>query len=82
MVEQEPDRYWKGIINLMNNSLMVVRPDGTIMMVNRAFEEMIGLWMDELIGQPRGVRVRAGANRLGWGYPGVCRVIKDGLRLG
>jgi PAS domain-containing protein len=82
MEEQELDRYLKGIITTMNDGLMVVRPDGTIMMVNRAFEEMIGFCLDELIGQPRGVRVRGEANRRGWGYPGVSRVIRDGLRLG
>jgi len=54
MDEQELDRYLKGIINTMNDGLMVVRPDGTITMVNRAFEEMIGFCRDELIGQPRG----------------------------
>jgi len=54
MDEQELDRYLKGIVNTIHDGLMVVRPDGTIMMVNRAFEEMIGFRMDELIGQPRG----------------------------
>jgi two-component system response regulator HydG len=41
----------RAIINTMNDGLMVVAPDGTIMMVNRAFEEMIGYRRDEIIGQ-------------------------------
>ena len=43
-------RYCREIINTMNDGLVVVAPDGTIMMVNRAFEEMIGYSRDELIG--------------------------------
>jgi PAS domain S-box-containing protein len=44
------NRYCREIINTMNDGLVVVAPDGTIMMVNRAFEEMIGYNRDELIG--------------------------------
>jgi two-component system response regulator HydG len=49
----EPGMYrnCREIIDTMNDGLMVVAPDGTIMMVNRAFEEMIGYSQDELIGQ-------------------------------
>jgi two-component system response regulator HydG len=49
----EPGMYrnCREIINTMNDGLMVVAPDGTIMMVNRAFEEMIGYRRDEIIGQ-------------------------------
>lgn len=44
----------KGIINIMNNSCMGVEPNGTIMMANRALEEMIGFRRDERLGQPGG----------------------------
>jgi two-component system response regulator HydG len=51
MDELEMYRNCREIINTMNDGLMVVAPDGTIMMVNRAFEEMIGYSRDEIIGQ-------------------------------
>jgi len=34
MKEQEINRYWKRIVNTMNDGLMLVGPDGAIIMVN------------------------------------------------
>ena len=39
MREEEINRYWKKIVNTMNDGLMLVGPDGGIIMVNRAFEQ-------------------------------------------
>ncbi len=50
MDEQTINNYWHEIINTMNDGLMVVSPDGTILMVNQAFERMIGYSREELIG--------------------------------
>jgi two-component system response regulator HydG len=51
MPDQKINRYWKEIINTMNDGLMVVSPDGTILMVNQAFEKIMGYSREELIGR-------------------------------
>ena len=51
MQDQKINRYWKEIINTMNDGLMVVSPDGTILMVNQAFENILGYRREELIGR-------------------------------
>jgi len=52
MKEQEINRYWKKILNTMNDGLILVGPDGTILMVNEAFERLLGYTADEVIGRP------------------------------
>jgi two-component system response regulator HydG len=49
--EQKINRYWKEIFNTMNDGLMVVSPDGTILMVNQAFEKIMGYSREELLGR-------------------------------
>jgi len=51
MKEYKINRYWKEILNTMSDGLMVVSPDGTILMVNQAFENIIGYNREELIGR-------------------------------
>jgi PAS domain S-box-containing protein len=51
MKEQDINRYWNKIINTMNDGLMLVGDDGTILMVNRAFEQLTGYTADEVIGE-------------------------------
>ena len=41
----------ESIFNTMNDGLIFIAPDGTIMMVNRAFETMTGYGSDEVIGR-------------------------------
>jgi two-component system response regulator HydG len=50
MDERTINNYWHEIINTMNDGLMVVSPDGTVLMVNRAFENMTGYSREELLG--------------------------------
>ena len=52
MQEEEINRYWKKIVNTMNDGLMLVGPDCGIIMVNRAFEQISGYRADEVIGEP------------------------------
>lgn len=51
MDAQNLNIYWKKIINTMNDGLMVVSPDGIILMVNQAFERIMGYNREELIGR-------------------------------
>ena len=51
MKQQETNRYWKKLVNTMNDGLMLIGSDGTIIMVNRAFEELTGYSSDEVIGR-------------------------------
>ena len=46
MNEREINRYWKKIVNTMTEGLMLVGPDGTIVMVNQAFEKLTGYTAD------------------------------------
>ncbi len=52
MLEQEINRYWKRIVNTMNDGLMLIGPDGSILMANRAFEDLTGYTADEVVGKP------------------------------
>jgi len=50
--EQKINLYLKEIINTMNDGLMVVSPGGDIIMVNQAFEKIMGYRREEIIGRP------------------------------
>jgi len=52
MHELEINRYWKKIVSTMNEGLMLVGPDGTIVMVNKAFEDLTGYAATEVVGRP------------------------------
>ncbi len=48
----EVNRYLKNIIGTMNEGLILVAPDGTMLMVNKAFEELTGYKSEEIVGRP------------------------------
>jgi two-component system response regulator HydG len=52
MNTQEINRYLKDIIGTMNEGLLLVAPDGTMLMVNKAFEELTGYKAEEVVGRP------------------------------
>ena len=52
MTEQEINLYLREVIDTMNDGLLIVRPDGTILMVNDALLKMTGFSQQELINKP------------------------------
>jgi two-component system response regulator HydG len=50
--EEEINRYWKKIFNTINDGLLLIGTDGTILTVNRTFERLMGYTSDEIIGKP------------------------------
>lgn len=51
MRDQEINRYWKAIIDTMNEGLLLVAPSGEIIMVNNAFERLTGFSAQEVLGK-------------------------------
>ncbi len=52
MNSRDMNRHLKSIFNTMNDGLIVIAPDGTIMMVNQAFERLTGYSAAEVMGKP------------------------------
>lgn len=50
MNENEMNLFWKKIVNTINDGLIFIGPEGTILMVNKAFEVMTGYSSEEIIG--------------------------------
>ncbi len=51
-MDEEYSQYWKTVIQTMQDGLMVVDTDGTIVSTNPVMETITGYSQDELIGQP------------------------------
>lgn len=52
MDDLEINAYWKEIFNTVSDGLILIAPDGKILMVNRAFERLTGYRARELVGKP------------------------------
>jgi len=52
MLEEKNAKYWETVIDTMMDGLMVVDPEGTIIAINKAMENITGYSKGELIGQP------------------------------
>jgi two-component system, NtrC family, response regulator HydG len=45
------NNYWKAVVDTIQDGVMIVSPEGTIISVNRGFEEITGYHRDELLGR-------------------------------
>lgn len=52
MTEQEINLYLREVIDTMSDGLLIIRPDGTILMVNEALLNMTGFTKKELLDKP------------------------------
>ncbi len=52
MSEHELNRYWKTVVETLQDGIMIVDTAGIIVFVNTAFERITGYLQDEIIGQP------------------------------
>lgn len=52
MKESQIKAHWRQILDTINDGLILVRPDGVIVMVNRAFERLTGFSAEETLGKP------------------------------
>ncbi len=46
----ELNYYWKSVVDTIQDGVMVVNPEGIVISVNRAFEEITGYGRDEIVG--------------------------------
>ncbi|MGD9249812.1 MAG: sigma 54-interacting transcriptional regulator [Desulfobacterales bacterium] len=51
MNPQDLNEYWKTVVDTIQDGVMIVSPKGTIVSVNRAFEEITGYRRTEIVGQ-------------------------------
>ncbi len=51
MLERIYDKFWQTVIDTMLEGLMLVDPDGKIVFINRAFEQLTGYSKDEVEGK-------------------------------
>ena len=51
MGQHDLNQYWKTVVDTIQDGVMIVSPEGTIVSVNRAFEEITGYRREEIVGQ-------------------------------
>jgi PAS domain S-box-containing protein len=79
VLEHELNQYWKTVVDTIQEGVMIVAPGGIIVSANRAFQELTGYGMDELVGQPCS-RLNCTACHLEreQGHHHWCRLFRDG----
>ncbi len=55
MNDHEMNTFWKKIVNTINDGLLFISPEGSILMVNKAFESLTGYSSNEIIGMSCGI---------------------------
>ena len=79
MKERETNRYWKKILDTMNDGLMLVGTDGTILEVNGAFTRLTGYEANDVVGRSCTLlRCDACETTLGGGDGAWCTLFKRG----
>ena len=51
MFEQELNKYWKTVVDTIQDGVMIVDKVGTIVSANKAFEKITGYRQTEIIGE-------------------------------
>lgn len=51
MQHQEIDYYWKTVVDTIQDGVMIVDTDGTVVSVNRAFEDITGYAASDIVGR-------------------------------
>jgi PAS domain S-box-containing protein len=51
MLEQELNTYWRTVVDTIQDAVMIVDTDGTIVTVNAAFADVTGYAIEEVVGQ-------------------------------
>jgi two-component system response regulator HydG len=51
MNPEELNYYWKSVVDTIQDGVMIVNPDGMVISVNRAFEQITGYTRDEILGK-------------------------------
>jgi len=51
MARHDLNQYWKTVVDTIQDGVMIVSPEGTIVSVNRAFEEITGYLRKEIVGR-------------------------------
>jgi PAS domain S-box-containing protein len=79
MLQQSYDKFWEKVFDTMMEGVVVVDPQGTILSVNQALEEITGYRREELLGQPCAlIKTDACYHALGDGSAKQCELFQTG----
>jgi len=51
MFKKDLNKYWKTVVNTIQDGIMIIDQDGSIISANKALEEITGYSREELIGE-------------------------------